>query len=64
MKELTDADYTRIGEHIAVLLNLKEARDQGTRKKYTPARYETAWGTKTAQGLARSMQRIMEGDAP
>ena len=41
-----------LGEQIAGLLFLKKKND----------RYQTAWGDKTAAGLARCVRRILEGD--
>lgn len=43
------------GKKIATLLHLKPIR--GT----IPARFETAWGTKTYEGLAQSVQAILNG---
>ena len=51
---LTEAEETRRGELLADVLNLKP------HKKFTPPRYETKWGTKTALGLFRTIERIVK----
>lgn len=48
------------GEHLANLLYLKQAKDTNG-KRFTPARYDTAWGTKTALGLFRSLGAVIHG---
>lgn len=46
------------GEAIIKFLGLKQVRDDNG-KKYIPARYYTSWGTKTAEGLASSLDRLL-----
>lgn len=55
---LTEDQERQIGEEIARVLHLKEARHPETRKRYTPARYETTHGSKTALGLARTLAGV------
>jgi len=51
------------GREIARVLQLKPARD-GNRKRYTPERYETTHGTKTALGLFRTLEHLILTPAP
>lgn len=46
------ARYTHLGEGIAELLHLKKSREDG--------RYNTAFGTKSAEGLGRTVARIVK----
>lgn len=48
---MTEYQLKNAGLEIATLLNLKADKD---------GRYSTSWGTKTAIGLARSVQRVLE----
>lgn len=45
---------TKIGNNLAEILLLKE--DKG----YSPKRYKTAWGNKTALGIYETIKRILE----
>ncbi len=49
---LTDDEEARRGTLIAQVLKLRHTREY-------PDRYNTDWGTKTAKGLFRTMQRIV-----
>lgn len=55
---LTEDQERQIGEEIARLLHLKEARHPETGKRYAPARYETTHGSETALGLARTLAGV------
>ena len=55
---LTEDQERQIGEEIARILQLKEVRHPETGKRYTPARYETTHGSKTALGLARTLAGV------
>lgn len=48
---LTDAEAELIGKDLAGLLHLK----------YKFGKYNTTWGSKTHQGLARAVVRFMHG---
>jgi len=50
--KMNDELAHRIGEELAKVFHLK-------RDKQFPDRYRTEWGTKTAQGVARSALRIL-----
>lgn len=50
-----------IGYKLVELLSLKEAKDNNG-KRYNPPRYNTSYGTKTAIGLALSVERIISGE--
>ena len=50
--DAVDARDTAIGEEIARVLQLKKDRSTG--------RYNTAWGDKTAMGLARTLRRVFD----
>ena len=57
--ELTESEETARGQEIARILQLKPARHyNGTSrgKRYSPERYATTHGTKTALGLFRTLQ--------
>jgi hypothetical protein len=57
--QLDDDKAESIGQKIVTLLNLRIAKDDNG-KRYTPDRYHTDWGTKTARGLARSVASIFD----
>lgn len=46
-----------IGQKLIELLHLKQATDDNG-KRYNPPRYNTSFGTKTALGLALTVERI------
>jgi hypothetical protein len=48
------AEEIRKGEEIARLLQLKPAKGEN-RRRFSPERYETSHGTKTALGLYRTL---------
>jgi len=52
--EISEVAKIKIGETIAEILMLKE--DKG----YTPKRYKTTWGNKTALGLYGTVKRLIE----
>lgn len=56
---ITEEQHQQIGEEIARVLHLKQARDDMGRR-YKPARYETTHGSKTAIGLSRTMASLFE----
>lgn len=56
--DITVEEETKRGERIAEVLKLRF--DLG--EDYKPARYKTTVGNKTALGIYRLTQRIMEGD--
>ena len=49
---LSEAEETRRGQLLIDVLHLK-------RCKAEPGRYDTEWGTKTALGIYRTVQRIV-----
>ena len=57
---LTEAEETRRGLLIASILHLKPiaVKDMYPAKDF--GRYHTAWGTKTALGLFRTVERIIK----
>lgn len=54
MPELSEKEKILRGEKIADILMLRE--DKG----YTPKRYKTTWGNKTALGLYGTIKRLLE----
>jgi hypothetical protein len=50
---ITYAEEIRKGEEIAKILQLKPAKEGG--KAFSPARWQTEHGTKTALGLYRTL---------
>jgi hypothetical protein len=52
--EISEEGKIKIGETIAEILMLKE--DKG----YSPKRYKTTWGNKTALGLYGTIKRLIE----
>ena len=62
---ISEEQETERGKKLVALLNLKEATHVpygGKRaEKYNPPRYYTDWGTKTALGVYRCVESIMEG---
>lgn len=50
--------HEAMGMQLVELLNLKQARDNDGRR-FTPPRYNTTYGTKTAIGLYLTIQRII-----
>lgn len=54
MKSLTDEEAERLGKALAEILELKKNRD---------GYYLTAWGTKTDQGLGRTIYRIVQEES-
>ena len=58
-QERAEARAARQGEAIAQLLQLREARDENG-KRYTPKRYATTWGSKTAVGIYNTVETIAE----
>ena len=54
----TEEHEYKSGAEIALLLQLKPARDERTGKRYIPDRYETTHGTKTALGLFRTLEQF------
>lgn len=50
---------TRVGRRLVELLGLDETRAPRTGRKYSPPRYETSYGTKTAKGLGAVVMRIL-----
>lgn len=52
--KLTEEEERQRGETLAKLLNLKQCRPT-----FDPPRYETAWGTKTALGLYRTVAAVI-----
>jgi hypothetical protein len=59
---LTPEQQAARGLELAELLHLKQARDPRTGQHYTPARYDTSYGTKSAMGLYATVRRVL--DAP
>lgn len=62
-QELTEEEEIKRGEEIARVLHLKQALyyDGTSRgKRWNPARYYTTHGTKTALGLFRTVQCLVE----
>lgn len=59
--KLTEAEETKRGAILASMLSLKEAKQETAHGKlpFDPPRYSTEWGTKTALGLFRSIERIV-----
>lgn len=57
---LTEAEETARGVELVRVLELSEARDYD-RKRYSPPRYATTHGTKTALGIFRTVAAIVEG---
>lgn len=49
---ISEAEETRRGELLAEVLSLKKSRETG--------RYATTWGDKTALGLYRVVERIIQ----
>ncbi len=62
---ITEEQETERGIKLVAFLKLKEATHvpYGSKraKKYSPPRYYTDWGTKTALGVYRCVEAIMEG---
>lgn len=54
MIELSEDKKIEIGQKIIDILMLKE--DKG----YTPKRYKTTWGNKTALGIYGTVKRLLE----
>lgn len=63
IKPLTEQEETRRGQVLVSLLNLKESKIQDANSKrgrsYDPPRYSTAYGTKTALGLFRTLASVV-----
>jgi hypothetical protein len=53
---ISEQEKINIGEKLADILMLRE--DKG----YTPKRYKTTWGNKTALGLYGTIERIIKGE--
>lgn len=53
----TEQENEAIGQKLIELLHLKQATDDNG-KRYNPPRYATGFGSKTAIGLALSVERI------
>lgn len=51
-KKITEAEELERGNLLAVVLRMRKSKDTG--------RYQTDWGDKTALGLFRTVQRIIE----
>lgn len=61
--QLTEAEETARGQKLVELLALKKSTQTDSQnRRFDPPRYETAWGTKTALGLFRSIAAVMEGE--
>lgn len=52
--ELSEQEKIKMGEQIAEIFMLRE--DKG----YTPKRYKTTWGNKTALGVYATMKGLVE----
>ena len=50
--ELTDEQYTELGQSVVDFLGLKQNKETG--------RYDTKWGDKTALGIGRCVERCVE----
>lgn len=57
----TNEENEAIGQKLIELLSLKQAKDDNG-KRYNPPRYNTSYGTKTAIGLALSVESIISGE--
>lgn len=60
---ITEEEETNRGLEIARVLCLKIARDSNG-KRFKPDRYNTTHGTKTALGLFRTLEHLVETQAP
>jgi hypothetical protein len=58
IEEMPEDEERKRGEEIARVLSLKPARDDNG-KRYSPPRYNTAHGTKTALGLFRTLAHLI-----
>lgn len=55
---LTEQEQEAIGLQFVQVFRLKEAKEG--KKSYTPKRYVTEWGNKTALGIARTAYGILK----